>query len=61
YQIWAKVQDKMVSLGILDKADRQLKNIPYTEDALGFEITIEPKGGNHDATVENTVASIELQ
>ena len=61
YQIWAKVQDKMVNLGVLDKNDRRLKPIPYTEDALGLEITIEPKGGNHDATVENTVASINLQ
>ena len=61
YQIWAKVQDKMVNLGILDKKDMHLKPIPYTEDALGLNITIEPKGGNDDATVENMVASIELQ
>ena len=38
-----------------------LKPIPYTEDALGLNITIEPKGGNQDATVENMVASIELK
>lgn len=61
YQIWAKVQDKMVNLGILDKKDMHLKPIPYTEDALGLNITIEPKGGNQDATVENMVASIELK
>ncbi|GAA4236601.1 hypothetical protein GCM10022291_21320 [Postechiella marina] len=61
YQIWAELQGKMVSLGILSEADRQLKTIPYTEDALGLNITIEPKGGNTNASIENTVAEINLQ
>lgn len=61
YQIWAKVQDKMVNLGILSETDRQLKNIPYTEDAFALNITIEPKNGNLSASVENTVASINLK
>jgi anti-sigma-K factor RskA len=60
YQIWAEVQDKMVSLGILNEADRQLKTIPYTEDALGLNITIEPKGGNTSATLDNLVAEITI-
>ena len=61
YQIWAELQGKMVSLGILDKADRKLKNIPYMEDALALNITIEPKGGNSVASTENSVAEIDLQ
>lgn len=61
YQIWAELQGKMVSLGILSEADRQLKTIPYTEDALGLNITIEPKGGNTIASIENSVAEINLQ
>lgn len=61
YQMWAQLQDKMVNLGILDPASRDLKSIPYTENALAFEITIEPKGGNETATVENSVANIKLQ
>ncbi|WP_274476086.1 anti-sigma factor [Mangrovimonas aestuarii] len=60
YQIWAEVQDKMVSLGILTETDRQLKSIPYPEDALGLNITIEPKGGNNNASLENSVAEISL-
>jgi hypothetical protein len=51
----------MVSLGILTDADRQLKKIPYTENALGLNITIEPKGGNTVASLDNTVAEIDLQ
>ncbi len=61
YQIWAELQGKMVSLGILSEADRQLKSLPYTEDALALKITIEPKGGNNIASVENSVAQISLQ
>lgn len=61
YQIWAELQGKMVSLGILSESDRQLKSLPYTEDALALKITIEPKGGNSIASVENSVAQISLQ
>lgn len=61
FQIWAELQDKMVSLGVLSEADRQLKTIPYTEDALGLNITIERKGGNTTASMENSVAEINLQ
>ena len=61
YQIWAELQGKMVSLGILNEADRKLINIPYAENALGLNITIEPKGGNTIASIENTVAEISLQ
>lgn len=60
YQIWAELQGKMVSLGILSEADRQLKSLPYTEDALALKITIEPKGGNSIASVGNSVAQISL-
>lgn len=61
YQIWADLQGKMVSLGILSETDRQLKRIPFAENARGLNITIEPKGGNAVASLENTVAEISLQ
>ena len=61
YQIWAELQGKMVNLGILDKADRRLRAMPFTENALALNITIEPKGGNNIASLENSVATISLQ
>ncbi|WP_242119796.1 anti-sigma factor [Aestuariivivens sediminicola] len=61
YQIWAELQGKMVSLGILTEEDRQLRAIPYTENALALNITVEPKGGNTIATLDNSVAHISLQ
>ncbi|KAB1067820.1 anti-sigma factor [Tamlana haliotis] len=60
YQIWADLQGKMVNLGILDKADRKLRNIPYMEDVQGLSITIEHKGGANVASKENSVAEISL-
>lgn len=62
YQIWAELQDKMVSLGILDASDRNLKSIPYMENALGLSITIENKNGaSNKASAENSVAEISLK
>lgn len=61
YQIWAEMQDRMINLGILSEADRKLMNIPYAENALALTITIEPKGGNTVASLENSVAEINLQ
>ncbi|OBX22652.1 MULTISPECIES: anti-sigma factor [Bizionia] len=60
YQIWAELEDKMVNLGILNEGDRQLKSIPYTEDALALSITIEQRGSKLSATKENSVAEITL-
>lgn len=60
YQIWAELEDKMVNLGILNEGDRQLKVIPYTEDALALSITIEQRGSTLTATKENSVAEITL-
>jgi hypothetical protein len=60
YQMWAKLQDKMVNLGILDINDRKLQSVPYIENALSLSITIEPKGGNDNASLENAVAQILL-
>ncbi len=62
YQMWAELQDKMVSLGILDANDRKLKSIPYTENALGLSITIENKNkATQKSNAENSVAEITLK
>ncbi len=60
FQMWADVDGKMVSLGILEKADNKLMSVPYKENASSYNITIEPKGGNDHATVENLVANIDF-
>ena len=60
YQMWAQVQDKMINLGILDASSRNLKPMPYIENANSLTITIEQKGGNTDGSKENAVAEIPL-
>lgn len=62
YQIWAEMQGKMVSLGILSKeeAKRRLQIIPYFENASGLTITVEPKGGSIMASVNHEVAELKL-
>ncbi len=62
YEIWAELQDRMVSLGILDVNNRNLKSIPYMENALGLSITIENKNdAKNKASAENSVAEITLK
>jgi anti-sigma-K factor RskA len=60
YQIRAELEDKMVSLGILDATERQLMPIPYMEDALALSITIENRNGEPAANAEE-VAEISLR
>ncbi|WP_340202630.1 anti-sigma factor domain-containing protein [Ascidiimonas sp. W6] len=61
YQMWADVNGEMVSLGVLQKDKEKFVPVPFNENAKSFNITIEPKGGNDHATVENTVANISFE
>ncbi|XLS28016.1 anti-sigma factor domain-containing protein [Flavobacteriaceae bacterium M23B6Z8] len=61
YQMWADVDGEMVSLGVLKKDKDKFVHVPFKENAKSFNITIEPKGGNEHATVENTVANISFE
>lgn len=63
YQLWAEVEDRMINLGILDPSEAgSLKTIPYLEDAVGYSITVTPKGNeDQSVTTENSVANISLQ
>ncbi len=59
FQMWAEVNGEMLNLGILEQAtnNENLMALPYAKNAVGY-ITIEPKGGNENPTVENIVANI---
>ncbi|WP_047244654.1 anti-sigma factor [Maribacter thermophilus] len=59
YQMWAEVNGEMLNLGIIEEAGdgQNLMALPYAENAVGY-ITIEPKGGNQNPTVDNIVANI---
>jgi anti-sigma-K factor RskA len=59
FQMWAEVNGEMLNLGIIEEATKSdnLLALPYAKNAIGY-ITIEPKGGNQNPTVENIVANI---
>jgi len=59
FQMWAEVNGEMINLGIIEEATngQNLMALPYAKNAVGY-ITIEPKGGNLNPTVDNIVANI---
>lgn len=62
FQMWANIDGELVSLGVLEKKQQQEKlvTLPFKENALSYNITIEPEGGNEYATIENEVANIAV-
>jgi hypothetical protein len=60
YQMWAGVDGHMVPLDILKITKDNLVEIPYEERMASLNITIEPKGGSKEATVDNLVANISF-
>lgn len=61
FQMWANIDGEMVSLGVLEKQEqKKLLSLPFKENALSYNITIEPKGGNEFATIENEVANVTI-
>lgn len=52
YQIWADVDGKMINIGLLDRNLTNLQSVSYIERAVSLNITLEPKGGSHEPTVE---------
>ena len=61
YQMWADVDGELINLGVLKWDKNELYSIPFKENASSYNITIEPKGGNEHATVENLVANISFE
>ena len=58
-QMWADVDGKMISVGILDPG-MNYANIDFLENATSLNITIEPKGGSDHPNVANLVANVLL-
>jgi len=56
YQLWALVNGKPVSLGVFGKGDstanEALQKMQAIQDAQAFAVTIEPKGGSINPTME---------
>ncbi len=60
YQMWAEVDGNLVPLNILKVSKEKLVEIPFEEQMASLNITIEPKGGSKEASVDNIVANIKF-
>ncbi len=61
FQMWAEVDGKLVSLGVINDANDKLLALPYDENAVSYNISIEPKGGANSASKENIISKISIQ
>jgi anti-sigma-K factor RskA len=52
YQLWAIVDGKPVSAGLLDNRNQQPQKMASFAKAEAFAITLEPRGGSTDPTME---------
>lgn len=52
YQVWADVDGKMISMGLIDGRSKQLQPVAFIEGAESLNITLEPEGGSEEPTVE---------
>ncbi|MEL4307883.1 anti-sigma factor [Joostella sp. CR20] len=60
FKMWAEVNGEMISLGVLEKADRKLMALPFQDNASNYKITIESKGNNDFASIDSEVANIKV-
>jgi hypothetical protein len=61
YEVWAQMEEDLVSLGVIDPSERKMQNLPYLENALGLSIRIGSKKDNKTNINDEPVAEIELK
>ena len=52
YQIWADIDHKMVSMGLLSAENGTFQAIDFGENATSLNITLEPEGGSKTPNVD---------
>jgi anti-sigma-K factor RskA len=52
YQLWADVEGHMINMGVVDASVQDFQLVKYIEDAESLNLTLEPKGGSEEPTVE---------
>lgn len=58
YQLWAIVDGKPVDLGVFDSSNKDsgMKKMNSVANAQAFAVTLEPRGGSEDPTMEQMMA-----
>ncbi|MFT4612043.1 MAG: hypothetical protein ACJA1H_001951 [Glaciecola sp.] len=60
-EVYVQIEDRFVSLGILDPLDKKMQTLPYMENALGLSLRIGSQKGSETNANEEPVAEIELK
>ena len=60
YQMWADVDGKMVSLGVIKDSDGGLIKLPFKSNATSLNVTIEEEGGSDHPDVSQLVSSVVI-
>jgi hypothetical protein len=61
YEVFAKFEEDLVSLGILDPSERKMQRLPYAENALGLSIKIGTNKDGAENLDSDPIAEIELK
>ena len=58
YQLWALVDGKPVDLGVFDSSENNsgMKRMKSVKGAQAFAVTLEPKGGSVNPTMDQMMA-----
>ncbi|MEM6321026.1 MAG: anti-sigma factor [Bacteroidota bacterium] len=56
-QLWADVDGKMISMGVLEEGTDELLKVPFIPNADALNITLEPKGGSEHPDVSQIFAN----
>ncbi len=58
YQLWAMVDGKPVDLGVFDAKEDStgMKKMKFTKHAQSFAVTLEPKGGSNNPSMDKMMA-----
>ncbi len=61
YEVFAKFEKDLVSLGIIDPSERKMQRLPYAENALGLSIKIGTNKDGAENSDTEPIAEIELK
>jgi len=59
-QLWADIDGKMVSLGIIPEKNQHFYELPFKLHAESLNITIEPQGGSDHPNVARLLTSVSI-
>ncbi len=60
FQVWADIDGKMVSIGLLENGNDHLQSLQYKNNMESINITLEPKGGSEHPTLSRFIGNVNI-